>query len=333
MLAFVTAPDFENPGDAGGNNVYDLTVQVSDGVGGFDTQAIAVTVTDVADGIRVIPSVVPLGSEALVNTTTTGNQTSNNVVMQAVASDASGNYVVVWHGPGIGVDVYAQRFSADGTALGSEFLVNTTTDSAQRMANVAMDAAGNFVIVWQSKHADSSTGIYAQRYNTAGEAQGGEFRVTSTTPGSQDQPAIAMASDGSFVIAWNSVNGTASEIHAQRYNASGIAQGSEFLVNTFTAGAQNLPSVGMDAVGNFVITWTSANNQDGSGTGVFGQRFDASGISAGNRVFGQLHDRGITGLRRCRDAGGRTLCSCLANRYVQRDLSAALCSRRQQARQ
>ena len=45
-LAFVTAPNFEAPTDAGANNVYDVTVQVSDGNGGIDTQAIAVTVTN-----------------------------------------------------------------------------------------------------------------------------------------------------------------------------------------------------------------------------------------------------------------------------------------------
>lgn len=46
-LAFVTAPNFEAPTDAGGNNVYDVIVRASDGAGGFDTQALAVTVTDV----------------------------------------------------------------------------------------------------------------------------------------------------------------------------------------------------------------------------------------------------------------------------------------------
>jgi Ca2+-binding RTX toxin-like protein len=45
-LAFVTAPNFEAPTDSGGDNVYDVTIQVSDGVGGIDTQAIAVAVTN-----------------------------------------------------------------------------------------------------------------------------------------------------------------------------------------------------------------------------------------------------------------------------------------------
>ena len=50
-LTFIAAPDYENPTDAGGNNVYDVTVQVSDGTL-TDTQAIAVTVTNVNDKRR-----------------------------------------------------------------------------------------------------------------------------------------------------------------------------------------------------------------------------------------------------------------------------------------
>ena len=49
-LTFNATPDFEAPADAGGNNVYDVTVQVSDGTL-TDTQAIAVTVTNVNDEI------------------------------------------------------------------------------------------------------------------------------------------------------------------------------------------------------------------------------------------------------------------------------------------
>src|SRR5207244_1555057 len=54
-LSFVSAPDAENPTDAGGNNVYDVTVQVSDG-DNTDTQAVAVTVTNVNDNTPVITS-------------------------------------------------------------------------------------------------------------------------------------------------------------------------------------------------------------------------------------------------------------------------------------
>ena len=57
-LSFITAPNYESPTDAGGNNVYDVTVQVSDGHGGVDTQAISVTVTDMNEG--------PTGADATI---------------------------------------------------------------------------------------------------------------------------------------------------------------------------------------------------------------------------------------------------------------------------
>ena len=52
-LSFITAPNFEAPTDLDGNNVYDVTVQISDGVGGVDTQAIAVKVENVV-GVSII---------------------------------------------------------------------------------------------------------------------------------------------------------------------------------------------------------------------------------------------------------------------------------------
>ena len=42
-------PPVRPPTDAGHNNVYDVTVQVSDGAGGIDTQALSVSVQNVSD--------------------------------------------------------------------------------------------------------------------------------------------------------------------------------------------------------------------------------------------------------------------------------------------
>jgi VCBS repeat-containing protein len=47
QLQFVTAPDFENPTDVGANNVYNVDVTASDGLGGSTVQNLTVTVTDV----------------------------------------------------------------------------------------------------------------------------------------------------------------------------------------------------------------------------------------------------------------------------------------------
>jgi VCBS repeat-containing protein len=54
-LSFKAAPDFETPADKGGNNVYDVIVDVSDG-SLADSQAIAVTVTNVNEAPAITSS-------------------------------------------------------------------------------------------------------------------------------------------------------------------------------------------------------------------------------------------------------------------------------------
>ena len=82
--------------------------------------------------------------------------------------DGAGDFLITWGSfgqDGRSYGVYAQRYSAAGTASGFEFRVNTYTTVIQIASQVAMDAAGDFVIAWMSSGQDgSSYGIYSQRY-------------------------------------------------------------------------------------------------------------------------------------------------------------------------
>ena len=115
-------------------------------------------------------------------------------------------------------------------------------------------------------------------------AVGPEFRVNTHTPDRQKVPAIAMDSDGDFVIAWGSdgQDGSLFGVYAQRYNSAGQPQGNEFRVNSFTTGTQSSPSIAMDADGGFVVAWNSSNSQDGSGYGVYAQRYNGAGVPQGS---------------------------------------------------
>jgi len=62
--------------------------------------------------------------------------------------------------------------------------------------------------------------------------------------------------------------------------AAQTPNGPEFLVNTYTTGSQFFPQVASDRNGHFVVVWISGG-EDGSGYGVFAQRFDASGKRQG----------------------------------------------------
>lgn len=53
VLSFITAPDYEVPTDADGNNTYQVQVMVSDGKGGTDTQDISIVITDVVEVVTL----------------------------------------------------------------------------------------------------------------------------------------------------------------------------------------------------------------------------------------------------------------------------------------
>jgi hypothetical protein len=213
----------------------------------------------------------------------------------AVAMDADGDFVVTWMSIGQDGDaygIYAQRYDKTGVPAGTEFRVNSYITSNQVNPAVAMDDNGNFVIVWSSFNQDGQNfGIFGQLYDNNGDKQGSEFQVSSFWTNTQNLSAVAMDSDGDFVVTWTSSgqdgDGTLeSNVYARRYDKNGNFQSSEIRVNTFTTGTQRNPSIAMDNGGNFVITWHSGvatgTGQDGDSFGIYGQRYDSSGGTAGS---------------------------------------------------
>lgn len=164
---------------------------------------------------------------------------------------------------------------------GSEFRVNTTTSGMQGEPDVAMDAEGDYVVVWSSISAASGYDIFAQRYNALGQPQGSEFQVNTYTTHHQSGASIAMDTDGDFVVVWNSYtqDGDAGGIYSQRFNSHGLAQGSEFRVSTFTTGYQQGVDVAMDADGDFAIAFQDVME------GVFVRRYNAQGIAQGSEFL------------------------------------------------
>ena len=230
--------------------------------------------TIASDDVPLTPTDLTLkstaGTEFLVNTTTNGYEYSPSIAM-----DADGDFVVTWIGSdGDGEGIYARRYSNAGVALGSEFRVNTTTAGNQSFPRIAIDADGDFVIAWTG-----AGGIYAQRYNSLGSALGSEFQISTGS-----DPSIAMEANGDFIVTWTGQDSDGTGIYAQRYNNAGVALGSEFRVNTTTADSQNQSRIAMDADGNFIVTWTTRDNDSIGYTQsyVYAQRYDSAGIALGS---------------------------------------------------
>jgi hypothetical protein len=228
----------------------------------------------------------PLGDEFQVNTFTSGEQ-----IWPAVASDADGDFVIVWESAGQDGSyggIFAQRYSAAGDPAGEEFRVNTTTAFEQILPAVAMDADGDFVVAWLGAGLETM-GIHAQRYNAAGEPQGEEFQVAG--PGAAGFPAVATNDAGDFVVAWTAATGEgAYEIFAKRYAAAGVAQGEAFQVSTSSADLHAEPDVAMDADGDFVVAWTRGITSysyyyASTEYDILAKRYDAAGVAQGEEFL------------------------------------------------
>jgi hypothetical protein len=224
------------------------------------------------------------GAEFRVNAYTTSFQR-----FPKVASDAGGGIVVVWESfgqDGSGQGIYGRRFDPAGGSLGGEFRVNATTTFAQTYPSVAMDPAGNFVVVWSSAHG-ADYDVMAQRYDAAGAAQGPEFRVNTYTTGDQWRPSVGMDGAGNFVVAWNQDE---TGVYGQIFDAAGAAIGGEFQVNTYTGGTLAKPVVGVHADGRFVVAWNTDGQYDGAD--VMARRYLALGGPDGGEFLVNLIEAG-----------------------------------------
>jgi hypothetical protein len=180
-----------------------------------------------------------------------------------------------------------RRFNGGGGPVAGEQLVHTVTGDNQNLPVVEVADNGEWTVAWQSNAQDGNgVGVFMRRFTAAGAAIGAaETQVNQFTMLNQQGPAIGMNASGEYVIAWSSDNqdGDVTGVYARRYTPAGAALGNEFLANLTTAGAQNNPVVALNADGDFVVAWQTAD--DGVLTGVFAQRYDQAGAAYGTEFI------------------------------------------------
>ena len=91
VLSFINAPNFEDKQDAGGNNVYDVTVKVTDAGNLFDTLAVNVTVTNVNEA----PEITTVSTTYTAFTVDENTETSV-VIKTYMATDVDADTTLTW---------------------------------------------------------------------------------------------------------------------------------------------------------------------------------------------------------------------------------------------
>lgn len=266
----------------------DRFVVVWSSVGSFGSDTSSLSI----QGKIVDASGNDVSAEFQVNTYTTDYATQPDISRLSCST-----FVVVWASNGsYGSDdslasVLGQRFRADGSTLGPEFQVNTYTTQAQKYPDVAAEADGRFLVVWESRGSNgtdtSITSIQGRLYAPDGAPLSGEFQVNTYTTGRQQIPAVASAPGKGFFVVWTGRDVSFSGIKGRRFDATGTPTSPEFQINTYTFGFQSWGEVSMGSDGDAMVVWTRGGEIPGDPTSltVRAQRFDSAGNFSGSEFL------------------------------------------------
>jgi hypothetical protein len=163
----------------------------------------------------------------------------------AVAAGPSGQALVVWEQGG---GLRARTF--DGESLGASFSI-TAAGSAVGVSG----GPNGWAVVFAGAGAGDADGVFLVRVSPSGEASE-PVLVNAKTSGAQDQPAVAVQTDGSVAVVFRSGD----DVFLQRYRASGeaVVDDQAAPLHGDAGGAQSAPVVAAGPSGNyFVVAWES----------------------------------------------------------------------------
>jgi hypothetical protein len=180
-----------------------------------------------------------------------------------IAINKSGRFLIVWNDHRNGnYDIYGQVYTADGSLVGSNLLINDDiVTSNQYLPCVSALRDGNFIVAWKDYR--TPQGIYGQVIDTLGNLVDPNFPIAD---GSCYGPAVDVSPDSGFVVVWYKyVVYPEYDIYAQRFNNDCSPVSTAYKVNNDTEGPnplQRYPDVTTDGT-NIIFTWQDAKWQRG----------------------------------------------------------------------
>jgi hypothetical protein len=258
--------------------------------------------SDSIQGRRFSADGSPLGSLFVAGTHR--NSLTSTEEAPAIAMNAQGDFVLAWrqhvrialgdplvtpvYGSLETTTVYARRYAADGTPRGARITVSgdlpdlvfgSQRAGVHRSPDVAIDAAGNFVVAWaNSESASKRSRIWLRRYSASGVP--GLAQRVDTGSGGRTLPSVAMDAAGNALVAWIDnppLLDQAGSVHARRYGAHGRPLGDPFRVDDGSALRPDSPQAAILSDGRLVVAW--------QGNAIMAQEYSAAGAALGGNVL------------------------------------------------
>ncbi|MGE4002046.1 MAG: DUF4347 domain-containing protein, partial [Planctomycetaceae bacterium] len=234
VLRFVSAPDFESPTDAGGNNVYDVTVRVSDGNGGADTQDIAVTVAPVNEapafaGLDAMPVFTEGGAAVVLD----GNATIADPELSAADNYSGATLKLARSGGANAEDLFGGSGTLSPLVPSGSLIVGSIT-----VGTVTTNSGGTLLLTFNANATAALVNSVLQQITYANSSFAPpanvqiDFTIDDANSGNQGSGG-ALSGSGSVTGTINAVN-NAPALDLDGDDSSGAA-GSGYAV-TFTEG-------------------------------------------------------------------------------------------------
>ena len=190
-----------------------------------------------------------------------------------VAVDGSGNAIVVfWQQEGGRVNIVANRY-VNGAGWGTATAIETDGTGDTGAPQIAMDGAGNAMVVWGWASADPPYGfnVWANRYQ-AGTGWGSAGPIDSlNTSNPNTNPHVALDGAGNAIAVWHRPDGSWNSIWSSRY-VVGSGWGAPGLIETDNTNSAHDARVAFDAGGNAMAVWIQS---DGVRDNVLANRYTA----------------------------------------------------------
>ena len=207
-----------------------------------------------------------------------------------VSMAPNGEFVVVWRSEGATscdrFNISARRFSPIGRPLGDEFVVNSIRRWSQLNPDVDHDAAGGFVVVWQSGRYigtewDESS-IRARSFDSAGNPGGDEIKLSSSplfAGQAGSLPSVVVASDGAFACAWKAgrADRQLERIGVQAFDSGGAPYGRAVLIEPDPPG-EGGPQLSLVRQTELMVAWNGVAGDRAASPAVLAQIVKPSGV-------------------------------------------------------
>ncbi len=179
----------------------------------------------------------PAGDPVIVNSTTTGDQTTPVITMRS-----DGSFVVAWISQdATATQLFAQQYDSNGDPVGGELRVDQNDIVVPLAPAITSLVSGRFLVTWtEDDQSTSAREVIAREFMADGTPEDDSFTVPTNSTGDQQNPDVAFAGT-TLISVWDGdgAAGDFLDIFARTFEVNPNQPPAVALQNTLTTLAEN----------------------------------------------------------------------------------------------